>query len=61
MFSNHSSNLNLEDNMSVAYDPLHTSLDDGALFDQLDVLEDRLKYVVICCALYGTRKYTLVT
>ena len=31
--------------------PVHTSLDDGALFDQLDFLEGRSKFVVFGCAL----------
>ena len=36
LFSNHSCNSNLEDNKSYFLDIIHTSLDDGALFDQLD-------------------------
>ena len=45
------SNSNIEDNMSVADDPMHTSLDDGALFDQLDVLETILQFAIVSCAL----------
>ena len=36
-----SSTFDLEDNKSIFLDHVHTSLDDGALFDQLDVLKAR--------------------
>ena len=37
--------------MSVVNDLIHTSLDDGELFDQLDVLEDWSQFALFSCAL----------
>ena len=48
LFSNHSSIFYLEDDKSVVLDLVHTLLDDGALFHQLDVLEGRSQSVVGC-------------
>ena len=39
---------------------MHTLLDDGALFDKLDVLESRLKFVVVGCALTLTIDLLLI-
>ena len=33
--------------MSIVDDHVHTSLDDGALFDELDVLKARSQFVVV--------------
>ena len=50
LFSIQSSNSNLEGNKLVFLDPVHTSLDDGALFYRCDVLEARSNFVMVGCA-----------